>query len=621
MFRSHVRVLAAASLIGTLVAASSGVAQTLPPGLSSTEISLDDLSAFADPTANWHLAGGAIANPEVEGHIRPAEGTGVLVNIPEGDANGHLFTSWEHGDLDLDVDVMLARGANSGIYLQGRYEVQLFDSWSNRDLGFGDIGGIYQRYDASRPEGQQGYQGSPPRTNAARAPGLWQHLHIEFRAPRFDAEGRKIEDARFVRVELNGVVVQEDVAVTGPTRAAAFDDERPLGPLMIQGNLGRLAIRNIRYKRYDRTPPALKDVSYSAYEGEFHNMQDLLTATPARSGETDELTWEVVNRRDNYGVVFDATFPAPVAGTYQFALVCEGGCRVDVGGEPVVGAGNPGQGWTNQAETVHLAAGDHPIRVSYFKSNRWWRPTLGVYVEGPGFARVPLHKEVIGRYRTPNPIYAEVQREPRMLRSFVEHGGEKLTHAISVGSPSGAHYSYDLNSGTLLRVWRGDFLDVTEMWHERGEPQLAVARGSTIDFGREPLLVTGDAGGPASEAEAALSLTYEGYSIDADGYPVYRYADGPLTLTDHLAPAPDGREITRTISVNGPADALWLRLALAPEIEPLGQSTYLVGDHRYYIQLGDETADAVVVRHRDGRQELMVQVPADAASVSYAVRW
>ena len=85
--------------------------------------------------------------------------------------------------------------------------------------------------------------------NASRAPGLWQHLEISFRAPRFEGK-KKVANACFLRVVLNGVTVQENVEVTGPTRAALFTDERATGPLMIQGDHGPIAFRNVRIRPY-----------------------------------------------------------------------------------------------------------------------------------------------------------------------------------------------------------------------------------------------------------------------------------------------------------------------------------------------------------------------------------
>ena len=94
----------------------------------------------------------------------------------------------------------------------------------------------------------RGFEGKPPRVNAARKPGEWQSFDITFRAPRFDTAGRKTENARFVKVVHNGIVIHENEEVTGPTRASTFNDEKALGPLMLQGDHGPVAYRNLRVR-------------------------------------------------------------------------------------------------------------------------------------------------------------------------------------------------------------------------------------------------------------------------------------------------------------------------------------------------------------------------------------
>ncbi|NOY57975.1 MAG: DUF1080 domain-containing protein [Calditrichaeota bacterium] len=71
---------------------------------------------------------------------------------------------------------------------------------------------------------------------------------IFFRAPRFDKNGRKTANAKFIKVVQNGQIIQENVEVSGPTRSAAFLDEQPLGPLMLQGDHGPVAYRNVRIR-------------------------------------------------------------------------------------------------------------------------------------------------------------------------------------------------------------------------------------------------------------------------------------------------------------------------------------------------------------------------------------
>lgn len=167
----------------------------------------------------------------------------VLLNTPDNTrGRRNLFTAASHGDTTVSVEFMMAKNSNSGVYLQGRYEVQLFDSFGVKSPRFSDCGGIYERWDESA---RKGYEGRAPALNACLAPGTWQRLHIDFRAPRFNAGGAKSENARLIRVVLNGITLHENVELTGPTRAAAFSDEQPLGPLMLQGDHGPVAFRNL----------------------------------------------------------------------------------------------------------------------------------------------------------------------------------------------------------------------------------------------------------------------------------------------------------------------------------------------------------------------------------------
>ena len=148
-----------------------------------------------------------------------------------------LVSDEKFGDCELYLEFMLPRGSNSGVFLHGHYEVQLFDSFGYAgQLTVGDNGGIYRMAD--------GTGGSPPRTNASRAPGEWQSLHVWFRAPRFEG-GRKTAPAVFLRVLLNEVLVQEKVEMAGPSGDHSDPPEAAENPLMLQGNHGPVAFRNI----------------------------------------------------------------------------------------------------------------------------------------------------------------------------------------------------------------------------------------------------------------------------------------------------------------------------------------------------------------------------------------
>jgi len=167
-------------------------------------------------------------------------GTGpIIVNGSGRTAN--LVTTVKHGDCELHVEFMVPEGSNSGIYLQGLYEIQVFDSFGHAELKTSDCGGVYHRWIDEKPVG-----GSAPRANASRPPGEWQTFDITFRAPRFDKGGRKAENARFSRVLHNGAEIQKNVEVDGGTRAHMNLAEAALNPLMLQGDHGPVAYRNLR---------------------------------------------------------------------------------------------------------------------------------------------------------------------------------------------------------------------------------------------------------------------------------------------------------------------------------------------------------------------------------------
>ena len=199
-----------------------------------------DLGAFRKEAGDWKIAGEVFKDPKDERRLAWKDGTGSIVNGPKGRTR-NLFTTHEHGDCEAHIEFVVPKGSNSGVYFQGRYEIQVLDSWGVKKLKHGDCGGIYQRWDRGR-----GYEGRPPRVNASRKPGAWQSFDVVFRAPRFDKAGKKTANACFVKVVHNGIVVHENQEVTGPTRAAAFRDEKPTGPLMFQGDHGPVAYRNVR---------------------------------------------------------------------------------------------------------------------------------------------------------------------------------------------------------------------------------------------------------------------------------------------------------------------------------------------------------------------------------------
>jgi hypothetical protein len=627
--------LAAAVAVSGAGTPASG--QDAPARLPFQELPLHDLGAFRAPGANWQVVGGVSAERNRRHHLATRPGTGVLANLPGVRGATDLLTEWEHGDLELELEVLMPRGSNSGIYLQGRYEVQLLDSWGVREPRFSDMGGIYERWDPSRPEGSRGFEGQAPRINASRAPGLWQTFRILFQAPRFDAQGNKTANARFVRVVHNGVVIHENVEVTGPTRAAAFDDERPLGPLMLQGDHGPVAFRNLRYKRYTGERLRVSGLRYRAYEGEFGDLTAATAGTPTREGTADGISTAPAAVVDRYALVFEGTLSAPAAGRYlfdlrfdwidddpQFAGTVVGGGRLTIGGREVLL--HEGRILSAVAE-ADLPTGEHPFSLTIYKNRPWTnRNAMALYVEGPGIARHALHDESA----TPSPLAGAIAvqpgAEPVVLRSFVQDGDAKLTHAVSVGDPLGVHYGYDLGRGALLYAWRGPFLEATEMWHARGERQLGQPLGSVLTNSAEAQLAFLD--DPSQDwpgaAPAGQAFRPGGYALDEAGRPTFLYRLDGVEVEDRLRPADAGTTLHRELVLAAPdaTGGLYVRLADAGRIHRLRDGSYEVGDGLYYVAV-ERGGPSPVVRESAGRQELLLPVRfrRGAARVAYTIIW
>ncbi len=173
---------------------------------------------------------------------RPAPGDRI-VNGKDG-KTVNLVTDEKFGSFELYLEFLLAKGSNSGVYLHGLYEVQVFDSYGfDGPLTVGDCGGIYEL--------AQGGGGSPPARNAARPPGEWQSLRIWFQAPVFDSAGKLMTRPKVLRVLLNGVPVQENFTLAGPTLSHLEIPEGARNPIMLQGDHGPVAYRNIYIKPLD----------------------------------------------------------------------------------------------------------------------------------------------------------------------------------------------------------------------------------------------------------------------------------------------------------------------------------------------------------------------------------
>jgi hypothetical protein len=178
--------------------------------------------------SHWTL-GKASLKPTDPAQLEVAPGGKELINSAGGGVD--IYTEQTFGDVHLELEVMVPKGSNSGIYLMGEYEIQVFDSFAKEQLTQHDLGAIYST--------------SPPKVNAARPPGEWQKFEIDFVAPRFEGD-KRASAAKFAKVVLNGQVIQENVEPNGATPGGLTGKEAAEGPLLLQGDHGAVAYRNIK---------------------------------------------------------------------------------------------------------------------------------------------------------------------------------------------------------------------------------------------------------------------------------------------------------------------------------------------------------------------------------------
>ncbi|HEX5053159.1 MAG TPA: DUF1080 domain-containing protein [Planctomycetota bacterium] len=212
-----------------------GPAPAAPASVPADAVRLFDganLDAFRgkDGAAKWELVDGAM---QVNG-------------------TGDIWTRQEFGDCQLHVEWATPRPAkgssqgrgNSGVFLFGRYEIQVLDSYDNATYADGQAAAIY---------GQ-----TPPLVNACRAPGEWQTYDIIFVAPRFGADGKLSSPAR-VTVIHNGVLVQLDQEVLGMTAHRTlprYEAHGPTGPIKLQDHGDPVRYRNLWVRPLDFARPA-----------------------------------------------------------------------------------------------------------------------------------------------------------------------------------------------------------------------------------------------------------------------------------------------------------------------------------------------------------------------------
>ncbi|MFY0652902.1 MAG: DUF1080 domain-containing protein [Cyclobacteriaceae bacterium] len=616
--------------------------------MGQKQLSLENLDDFKPQAGNWQIVGNVTVNRQIDVHEKPApvvetstkkkkkkkkpqepvveppkaitftSGTGILLNINDEEKKDALLTNWEHGDIELELEVMMPKGSNSGIYLQGRYELQLKDSWGVKNPSYSDIGGIHANH---AKDFAKKLVGVPPAINAAKAPGLWQKIKVHFQAPKFDESGAKIKNAKIIYADLNGVRIHTNVDIARPTGSPISEEEVAMGPLKIQGNHGPVAIRNIKYTLLRESKVEIKDLTYQVYKGEFNGLEDIANAKPYKEGKAKEIDISVTGEEDNYAVIYSGSLVVPEKDHYNFIYGYTGGIKVESNGETFLESlSASGQGELERSIT--LPAGTYPFTIYNYKAAAWRAPKLGTFVKASMSNRKSFHQydSYPDKPSSTSPIYVDVEGRPKMHRGFVTFGndGPKLSHTIAVGTPGGVHYFYDLGTANLIGAWRGNFVDATPMWNRRGNGSF-IARGAVQwTFLNQPIAQLASKDSPFPGKTDLDDFRSKGYQIDeSSGLPIFKHLYKGVEVANQIQTDQSNTYITNEVSFSQSNLVNWYLKLAEGEVRQMPDGAYAIGGQQYYINV--LTGQSPYIREVEGVMELVL--PVDGSSIKYEIIW
>ena len=205
--------------------------RVITPGKTAADAPSDAIVLFGGKDASkWKAQkdGGPVKWKIEDNALVVAGGTGGI-ETKEGFGDCQLHIEWR---TPAEVKGESQGRGNSGIFLMGRYELQVLDSYNNPTYSNGQAGSIYKQ--------------SMPMVNASLAPGAWQTYDVIYTAPKFNKDGMMIHPP-YITVLHNGVLIQNHTAIRGTTPFVGLPQVKPhgKGPIKLQDHQNPTSFRNI----------------------------------------------------------------------------------------------------------------------------------------------------------------------------------------------------------------------------------------------------------------------------------------------------------------------------------------------------------------------------------------
>jgi hypothetical protein len=210
----------------------------------SNDTTFNSLTSFESPDNIWSDVADVVINPNKFESFKKTSGSGIILAEAEK-KESYLATKTAFGDVELEFDFLLGKATLSAVLLQGRYRLNLSDSWAQLSSSSNSMGGIGQL----NAQDSSGFSGVVPLMNVAKAPGLWQHVRIRFKAPQF-ANGSKTANAYFEEVYINDCLVQQNIELQGPSAGSKSANEESTGPIVFYSSNGIIALKNFKARKF-----------------------------------------------------------------------------------------------------------------------------------------------------------------------------------------------------------------------------------------------------------------------------------------------------------------------------------------------------------------------------------
>src|SRR5690606_37525684 len=185
----------------------------------------------------------------------------------------------------------------------------------------------------------------------------------------------------------------------------------------------------------------------------------------------------------------------------------------------------------------------------------------------------------------------------------------RVTHAVSVGSETKVHYTYDMDHGSLFQVWRGEFLDATPMWNNRGDGS-SRPMGSVIHLGTPviPIAQLSSEDTQWMKDTTGTSFKPNGYKINDTNELTFLYEAYGASISDGINVLDNGHGLKREIQIQNNPGKLYFLLGQGNNITEVSKGRYVIDDKTYFLELEEGTSSKAMIRKGADEQELIIPV-------------